>query len=129
MHRTRSSKPHGHEQRNGCQHRLTQREDDPDEDFKISGSVNSCRFDQAFRNRSDIRPDNDHIECADHRRDHIYPERIQQVQVLHQKISRNQAGVKVHRQNKDQCNRLAEYIFPTAQRIRQHRGQDQIQQR
>ena len=48
MHRTRSSKPHGHEQRNGCQHRLTQREDDPDEDFKISGSVNSCRFDQAF---------------------------------------------------------------------------------
>ncbi|MOA30148.1 hypothetical protein D3C78_1512120 [compost metagenome] len=51
------------------------------------------------------------------------------MQILHQKIPWNQTSVKVHRQYKNGRDRFAEYIFSTAQCIRQHRRQEYVQDR
>ena len=52
---------------------------------------------------------------------------IQQMQILDQKIGRNEPRVEIHRQHDQDRNRLAEYIFFPADRIGQHRRQEKAE--
>lgn len=81
----------------GGQDRRAHRQHDLAEHGQGAGAVHLGRLLQRLRNGLDEGLDQDDVERLHNRREHVDPEVVRQVQVLHRDEHRDQAGVEVHR--------------------------------
>ena len=92
----------------------------------MSASVDKYGFYQTFRNRGEVRPQNDHVIGADRSRDDTGPQRIVQSHRADRQIGRNQSAGKVHRNQHKHCHQTVPVHMNPRQAVRAQTGHGNI---
>ncbi len=110
-------------------HRLRERQRHLEEKGEVRAAVHHRRLVQLLRQRAfEERPGDNQIEHVDAERDNEHPNRIRQMQILHQQVGRNKATVEEHRHHEQKHNDLPRPKLPPGQHIRGWQREQHVDQ-
>lgn len=100
-----------------------------EEKGEVRAAVHHRRLVQLLGQRAlEERPGDNQIEHVDAKRDNEHPNRIRQMQVFHQQVSRNKAAVEEHRHHENKHNDLPRPELPPGQHIRRRQREQHVDQ-
>ena len=112
----------------GGQHRLGDRQDDPEKDMESIGPVYAGRFLHPLINREKVISDNNTVKHRKSCGQYIHPEIVQQIQVFHVQVSRDHAAADEHGDYEKRHNRPTERNLRMDQGVCCHTADDYMQE-